>query len=124
MEEKGLRVDQKVSVLTKDPNSAEKSKFSGQEQELDEIDPIGTDTMIVSQGSIFLENDVHSTYEFEITGNTNNFLGISKLKLTILLIFQFKKLIGLIVFRPKTSSIYLRAKRFKKIIIFSYQKTL
>ena len=50
LEEKGLRVDQKVTVLTKDPNSAEKSKFSGQEQEIDEIDPIGTDTMIVSQG--------------------------------------------------------------------------
>ena len=75
LEEKGLRVDQKVSVLTKDPNSSEKSKFSGQEQEIDEIDPIGTDAMIVSQGSIFLENDVHSTYEFEISGNTNNYLG-------------------------------------------------
>ena len=91
LEEKGLRVDQEVSVLTKDPNSAEKSKFSGQEQEIDEIDPIGTDTMIVSQGSIFLENDVHSNYEFEISGNTNNFVGNLEIEINDTVDFQFKK---------------------------------
>ena len=75
MEVRGLRVDQKVTVLTKDPNSAENSKFNAQERELEEIDPIGTDAVIVSQGSIFLENDIHSTYEFEITGDADNFSG-------------------------------------------------
>ena len=91
LEEKGLRVDQKVSVLTKDPNSAEKSKFSGQEQEIDEIDPIGTDTMIVSQGSIFLENDVHSTYEFEISSNTNNFVGNLEIEINDTVDFSIQK---------------------------------
>ena len=91
--------------MTKDPNSAEKSKFSGQEHEIDEIDPIGTDTMIVSQGSIFLENDIHSTYEFEISSNTNNFVGNLEIEINDTVDFQFKKLIGRIVFRPKRSSI-------------------
>ena len=91
LEEKGLRVDQEVNVLTKDPNSAEKSKFSGQEQEIDEIDPIGTDAMIVSQGSIFLENDVHSTYEFEITGNTNNYLGNLEVEINDTVDFSIQK---------------------------------
>ena len=75
MEVRGLRVDQKVIILTKDPNSAENSKFNAQERELEEIDPIGTDAVIVSQGSIFLENDVHSTYGFEITGDADDFSG-------------------------------------------------
>ena len=38
--------------------------------------------------------------------------------------FSIQKLIGRIVFRPKTSSIWLRAKHSKKIILFIYQKTL
>ena len=75
LESRGLRVDQKVNILTKDPSSGQDSKFNGQERELEEIDPIGTNATIVSQGSIFLENDIHSTYEFEITGDADNFGG-------------------------------------------------
>ena len=60
-------------------------------REIDEIDPIGTDTMIVSQGSIFLENDVHSTYEFEISGNTNNYGGNLEIEINDTVDFSIQK---------------------------------
>ena len=47
--------------------------------------------MIVSQGSIFLENDAHSTYEFEISNNTNNSLGNLEIEINDTVDFSIQK---------------------------------
>ena len=51
------------------------SQFGGQVRELDETDPRGTEALVVTEGSVFLENDIHSTYLYEIASNYNHVLG-------------------------------------------------
>ena len=69
LEARGIRVDQELNILEND------SQFSGQVRELDETDPRGTDALFITEGSVFLENDIHSTYLYEIESNFNHVLG-------------------------------------------------
>ena len=69
LEARGIRVDQKLNILE------DNSQFDGQVRELDETDPRGTDATLVTEGSVFLENDIHSTYLYEIESNFNHLLG-------------------------------------------------
>ena len=69
LETRGIRVDQELNILENN------SQFGGQVRELDEVDPRGTDALVITEGSVFLENDIHSTYLYEIESNFNHVLG-------------------------------------------------